>query len=781
MEREVLYENYLKSLEQKYNAVCFDIDGTLTVNGSKRVDEQAKKMIVDILKRKVPVVFITGRGESGLNDLKDDIYEYLINSENINENDLKRLYVLTNDGARLFSSKDTSSYFNFLNETQYVLTKDELSYLLEIENEIKNNDEYKDLTKYFEIKHSDDKKNKITINIRLLLNTNDESIINDLYDKINILLSTTKYRKFHVTRGVYESIPVLQIGMATKDIAIERTERIIGVPKDSMIRIGDCGDIKGNDYAMLNCKQGYSVDKISGANDSCFPVFDKQGNIIKGVEATIKLVETAKILPTVCLEKANKDIYKHEFANIEKGIVKGRKRLLNEYNDIINNNFDENNGLDSLFDRHSGSVKIPMFEWELLEDNALKDLWSTTIDQKQIYSIKDNSNYLLRGSRTYYYFISNRRSINGKDITTKNNVLEWYENYIKFFENSFDAIALTKDLSSITNKKLVIGILDNCRNALLVVLNHYLVTHQYGKNVLLDVTSDNDCIINKVYNALLNVDKMMSKMCFDMTVFVNKEDALRNIECTKLVMMKSYIDELEKEEKEDYSKEYRAYREIDNFGENYVAVSLYNDKSNDNKLVNACGLSYGGIELPILAKIIRQEKIEKILLLKFNKKVSGYTNKQLIELREFNINDSEYGGLMNSEKFSGSSVDLFDDNILTGKTLQLAINSLYDCGINTNNTCIVRYPSINRIDQMFMGGTTAVDYHLFFENIYGLCFESPYSWKDDSWEEKNGRIDYTDSLGIFDINREKIVNCLIKNHDYLDDSEVAEQKRRIKK
>ena len=39
MERNILFENYSKSLEQKYNAVCFDIDGTLTTKGSKNIDE----------------------------------------------------------------------------------------------------------------------------------------------------------------------------------------------------------------------------------------------------------------------------------------------------------------------------------------------------------------------------------------------------------------------------------------------------------------------------------------------------------------------------------------------------------------------------------------------------------------------------------------------------------------------------------------------------------------------------------------------------------------------
>lgn len=36
MNTELLYKNYRKSLEQKYNAVCFDIDGTLTEINSKK-------------------------------------------------------------------------------------------------------------------------------------------------------------------------------------------------------------------------------------------------------------------------------------------------------------------------------------------------------------------------------------------------------------------------------------------------------------------------------------------------------------------------------------------------------------------------------------------------------------------------------------------------------------------------------------------------------------------------------------------------------------------------
>ena len=101
--------------------------------------------------------------------------------------------------------------------------------------------------------------------------------------------------------------------------------------------------------------------------------------------------------------------------------------------------------------------------------------------------------------------------------------------------------------------------------------------------------------------------------------------------------------------------------------------------------------------------------------------------------------------------------------------------------IYVNNICIVRYPSINRINQMFLDNPSAVDYNLFFNYIYGLCFSSQYSWKDNNWKNEKGETDYTDSLGVFDLNRKNIVECLIKNHDYKEGSEAGVYRRSIAK
>lgn len=774
MERNILVENYLKSLEQKYNAVCFDIDGTLTTRDTKNIDDRAIDMIIDLLVRKIPVVFITGRGETGLEDLKRDIYLRIKTSESITDSDMKRIYVLTNDGARLFYS-NVISQEEFLGENVYITTEEELNQLLivdqmikEIKNKLENND-------YFRITYSKDLKTNQILNVRMVFNTHDDGIINSMFDNIDKYIINKGLNGIHLTRGMYMDNPVIQIGTATKDKAIKRTEKIIGAPQNSMIRIGDCGDSRGNDYAMLNCNQGYSVDKTSGSNDSCFPIFDDYGNVLKGVEATLKLVKSAKILPTVSLEKADKDTYKYNLAKVESNIVSVRQSLLKKYNNLVSSNFNNCNGIDDLFDKESGSIIIPMYEMELLQNSPLKDFWISSENGSLIYSLRDNNNYLLRGSKTYYYFISNRISIDRKDITSKEDVISWYKNNEKFLNDSINVILSTENLNNQINKKLLLGVLDNCRNILLVLINHYLVSNYFDKNILFDISLESENRNNKLYNTIMEIERLMSGICFESQYIVDKEKTIEIINNTRKVLLNNMTQELEKDDEKDYSKNYRAYREIDNFAENYIAVSLYKEKCDNNRFANACGLSYGGIELPILAKIVDQNRIEKLLILKFNKEVSGYKNKQLLDLRKFNIKN--FNGLINSEFFENSNVDLFDDNILTGKTLQIAINALYDCNINVNNICIVRYPSINRIDQMFLDNPSAVDYNLFFNYIYGLCFSSPYSWKDNNCKNEKGETDYTDSLGVFDLNRKKIVECLIKNHDYKEESEVGEYRR----
>lgn len=265
--------NFEESLKQKYNAVCFDIDGTLTENNSKKIDHRAIEMIINLLVRKIPVVFITGRGESGLKDFISDIIDELNNHNEITEDDMKRIYVLSNDGARLFYSSKISNE-KFLNENVYLCSDDSFEHLLSIDKIVKENFNHLINERVFKVTYSKDLSNGKTVNIRIVFNDLYFDLSDDIYESLRVILKKCEYFDLSLSRGFYKGCPVIQIGTTTKDKAIQITEKIIGVPQNSMIRIGDCGDLKGNDYSMLNCPQGYSVDKTSGEDGKCFPIFD---------------------------------------------------------------------------------------------------------------------------------------------------------------------------------------------------------------------------------------------------------------------------------------------------------------------------------------------------------------------------------------------------------------------------------------------------------------------------------------------------------------------------
>lgn len=754
MFNEQMYYNYKKSLEQKYNAVCLDIDGTLTSKDSKNIDERSLNMISKLLKKKVPIIFITGRGETGLKDLTIDILEKLINNYNINLDEFSNVYALINDGARLFSyDKENKIVFG---KNQYISSKESFDELLELK---------KELEKKYKVLCSIDEKNNLVTNVRVVLSgKNDKNILNKQLEEL-----LKKYNKLNLTKGFYKGNEVYQIGTTKKSNAIEITEKIIGIPENSMLRIGDCGNVDGNDFSMLDCTQGFSVDKTSNSIDKCFPVINDENQVLNGVDATIFLINKAKIIPTVCLEKADKEIYIKQFANVEKQIIYGRKKLLKEFDEVVNNKFDLINGIDDLFDRDTGAIKIPMYEWELIDDNnELKKLFAELNENNLIYSLRDNDSFLLRGFKTYYYLLSQRNNYINKgkeeDYTSSETIKQWMINYIDFAYKSVQAI-LNSELDDIVSQKMILGILDNIRNYSLISLN-YEIKNLTEKTLFINLENKENNNINNKYNLLVKVDKMIRDICLEESYALTKKDVITILKNSVKIMVDDFdlfnVNELEK----DYSKDFRAYREIDNFIHNYINSVLSIEKSGDDfKDSLFCGLCYGGLELPIIFKILNPNN-ENIGILNFSKNVSGYSKKQSSELRTFNIKDC--GGIKLIDIDKSKKVILMDDNLLTGKTIQLASGVMCDLGMDVEKISIVRYPSINRIDQMFLPHHGAVNLNQFFDYIVGLTFPSPYSFRD-----LNSENIYEDSLGVFDLNRKKIIECLYKNGDYSKTSEVA--------
>lgn len=773
MINEELIKNFEKAIEQKYNAVCFDIDGTLTEDNSKKIDSRVLPMIATILKRHIPIVFITGRGETGLNDLLNDIINDLKIKYNVTEKQLLKMYALTNDGARIFMTSDDSE--KLFNISEYISSKEDFIKLEELNKKIITLLNSYILNEHCKVTYSIDSKTNTIINIRVMILKESIEFNNEIIKIINSLISDSQNSNLNLTIGKHNGKQVLQIGTATKNKAIQIAERMIGIPQNSMLRIGDCGDRFGNDYSMLNCPQGFSVDNTGGDIDKCFPIIEN-GKIIKGVNGTLSLVSRVKLLPTICLEHAVQNEYSRAYAKVEKKMTQGKNNKIIYFNNLVNNKFKTVDGIASLFDSSSGSMKIPMYEWiTILDNNPLKQLWLTCNDFGLCYSMYDNENILLRGSGIYYYFLSQRIHDENtrEDITTKEMIYEWLNNNMEFFSKSLIAINNTSNINELNNVKMILGLIDNIRNYLLILLNQQIVNNQIEKNVMVNLeTLAKDSLMYKLYNSLISTENLMKNISFNEKYKINSNEIENLIKNTILITNEFRLEFIKQPEKENYSKDFRAYREIDNFAENFITCYLTLQKEPNISNKGICGLCYGGLELPIIMKSI-DDRINDVSILKFNKNVTGYAKKQSLELRFFDI--FKTGGIELFGIDKHKEYIILDDNLLTGKTMQLAITTFYDIGIIIDKIVAVRYPGVNRISQMFMPNHGAVDYRHFFNFIEGLYFPSPYSWRDPYSANP-----YEDSLGIFDLNRRKILECLAKNGDYSKKSEVLYVKRKMK-
>mgnify|MGYP003367675444 FL=1 len=592
---EELLNNYQKALQQKYNAVCFDIDGTLTEDNSTKIDSRVLPMLANMLKKHIPVVFITGRGETGLSDLLKDILYDLKSKYGVTEKQLQKMYALTNDGARIFMTSNGSKQLFNINE--YISSKEELIKLDELNKKIITLLDSAILKGHCKITYSVDSNTNAILNIRLIILNNNLELGSQIIQIINSLIRDLNNSNLNLTIGMHNGKQVLQIGTATKDKAIQVAERIIGIPQNSMLRIGDCGDQFGNDYSMLNYPQGFSVDKTSGAVDKCFPVIEN-GKIITGINGTLALLKKAKLLPTICLEHAIESEYAREYAKTEKKMTQGKNHKIIYFNDLINNKFQTVDGIASLFDSSSGSIKIPMYEWITISDNnPLKQLYLTCNDSSLHYSMYDNENILLRGSGIYYYFLSQRIHDENtrEDITTKEMVYEWLNNNMEFLSKSLIAINNTLDINDLNNTKMILGVIDNIRNYLLILLNQQIVNNQIEKNIMVNFeTLTKDSLIYKLYNGLISAENLMKNISFNENYKINSIDLEKLIKDTILITNEFRVEFIKQSEKENYSKDFRAYREIDNFAENFITCSLTLQKDSNIFNKGICGLCYGG-------------------------------------------------------------------------------------------------------------------------------------------------------------------------------------------
>lgn len=791
-------EQYTNAISSLYHAVCLDIDDTLTY---KNFDERKliTKALARLTKRNVIICFITGRGRNNtLNFLRDIKQAILAYDKRIHERQFCRWYCITNNGCVLYCYDPFSSN-GFMGKVVNFVDADVRKEYVKLKSVIQ--EEVADLLS-----------KKLMLNKEQILTDSNKSIgenslrfpfeskydpmiDSELIEAIKEIVSKNTPYKFGVNRGVYHvtNKTVIEISMTTKGYAIDKFEEYLGIPKNKMVRIGDQGDLLGNDYEMLNSQCGFSVGKYSSSDCVCWPVTQLISigdiDILSGVPATSFLLGKLKIYPTICLEKPNEDIYLPRLALSERKNIAANRETYDYYQNLLRYALMEQDDRASTvwdyIDENTGAFFIHDSEYELLRATTPNHILFQIYDEYEEpkkqprlkYAVKTDSGILLRGPLNYYYGLSFRRD--GSTNISLPFLQQMNNQRIHFLKRCVHVISSQGHVNirdSIVRRTLL-GIMDSIRDYMLILINIRLQEYA-GAEDKLYIFQEED---NKMYELYSLAKKNLSNMynCL-----------FNNIDANFVQNLSSFIKEILRVAHEsdeyfktlnnfDYKKACRVWREIDSFYENIIAVNtainkmLY-DCTFDKKEVLLYGIRYGSLELPIITAMLFDVKYKY-----FNIK---YSVGALCLNSNYSANHSEV--LDTKRTFSyinRRDLDadhcfhiLMDDNLVTGRTLQIAVNMLINRDIYPEKMIVVRYPAINRIKHMFLPNHGAPDPDLFWEYVYGLTAPTPYSRLNVPYSyRKNPDSMYLDELGEFNKTRTFVLNLLFKNGLYCLSGEVA--------
>lgn len=758
-------ENELSlTFEKRYNAVCIDIDGVLVdtnLNSEGTVD-----IIGELLKKHIPIVFATGRGEGSTKGFVKSISKELYTKYNVSINDLKHISCICNDGELiLYTSGNTEK---LLDNVELLCSRESLENLSLMVDPIRE----QILSKFgdeVKIQGSFSESLDSLMGIRFVFEN--IQLRDELWKGIEECINKHNVgkEKFNITEGKYGDKLVIQIGTSDNAKSILEAEKRLGIPKDSMIRIFDEGKKGGNDYSILDSKQGFSTGTISEEPFGCIPILDEKFNKMEGIAATEYILKQLKIYPTICLENAYKERYKKQLAIAEKQIQLGRTEVIRKMNEQFCEKFGVTNGFEDVFDKETGSIKFYDYEWELINnDNPLKQIFNLKDDGKRKYSLEDDDSLLLRGADNYYFFIANCN----KNNITCNDVVRWKDNNINFFSECLRGLEKINGNDNIT-RKLKLAVLDNLRNNTLVVLNAAMRNKYNNANVHIAFeTYKKDDTINSCYDNCLAIERLMQTVCFE-KLDDKFDENIRNVLNNSIDLLETVVNNIvEKNDENINAKCFRSFREIDNYIENYSTIryaieKIQEEKNLNDRDVSFNGVAYGGLELPFIAKVVLENRANVLtneIFLNGNYNTRHHNNLSMMD----DIKIQTLGNV----KTSDSHNIVTDDNVLTGKTLQVVLNGLFNNNYNVDDLIAVRYPSLNRVEQMFYENHGAIDTTQYFTYIKGLLFPTPYSKLKETFDGDVSRKKYKDEFGVFNKTKDKVIKCIYKNGRYKRDSET---------
>lgn len=106
--------------------------------------------------------------------------------------------------------------------------------------------------------------------------------------------------------------------------------------------------------------------------------------------------------------------------------------------------------------------------------------------------------------------IKNSRRYNNKKM-----INEWLNNTIIFFKSSIAALKCCENLNDLNNTKMVLGLIDNLRNHLLILMNYEIINYNDNKSLLLNLkTINKNSLLYKIYDVLIEIESLMKNIVF---------------------------------------------------------------------------------------------------------------------------------------------------------------------------------------------------------------------------------------------------------------------------
>lgn len=423
-----------------------------------------------------------------------------------------------------------------------------------------------------------------------------------------------------------------------------------------------------------------------------------------------------------------------------------------------------------VFDHRSGAIAFDAYQWTISivgNKMSLPHIWRKVVDYFEglieVPWQQDRPNYrrilaapskiILRGEEYY---------------ANLKNIAPWERlKSLLFATNALVEKLLSESLLSYSNLnewKLCLAVFDQLRNAALQVA--------WFENQLPSLPSFKYLHSSEITAKVRSLNDNTSHLYYATLAGRTSKERLNNIKNTDCwPSLYKALMEIIKEIKKIANKNWRVdpsephiqvnklirrWREADHPGENTIVALQAWDKFK-NGLPVAVGIGWGGIELPMVYRQVANlidAKCSPSAVAAHYSAYRGNKEKPPPTVKALSPGEDNVDKIL-----SNNDILLFDDNSLSGRTIQQVTEHLFKLyKARTNAVFLTRISGERRHAQMRMYEHGILNPELVGKFIFGFLGETPYS---RAWSSEIGK--YKNPIGVFSLARRRILELLFAN------------------